>query len=221
MPKPIVCLSEQLSHYLEAFRHCFSKRQWKYFVTVLLGLIECEERKTMTGLLRVVGERISLSGLSRFLNKWPWSVAAVAETWQQRFRQRLAPQVEAEHARLKAARPKRIGRPKATVVTGYLILDDSTHVKRYAQKMGGQGHHYSSIDKCTMPGHSLFQGLYQVEGRQYPLDPQMYIQKAVCEAEQRPFRSKVDLALDVVTTFSPLPDTHTHVLVDSWYVSKR
>ena len=63
MPKPIVCLSEQLRQYLEVFRPCFSRRQWKYFVTVLLGLIECEERKTMTGLLRVVGERISLSGL--------------------------------------------------------------------------------------------------------------------------------------------------------------
>ena len=44
MPKPIVCLSEQLSQYLEAFRGCFSTRQWKYFVTVLLGLIECDGR---------------------------------------------------------------------------------------------------------------------------------------------------------------------------------
>jgi hypothetical protein len=60
MPEPIVCLSQQLGHFLEACRRCFIKRQWKYFVTVLLGLIECEERKPMTGLLRVVGERISL-----------------------------------------------------------------------------------------------------------------------------------------------------------------
>ena len=72
MPKPIVCLSEQLCQYLEAFRSCFSTRQWKYFVTVLLGLIECEERKTMSGMLRVVGEQLSLAGLSRFLNKWRW-----------------------------------------------------------------------------------------------------------------------------------------------------
>ena len=52
MPKPIVCLSAQLRQYLELFRPCFSKRQWKYFVTVLLGLIECEERKTLTRLAR-------------------------------------------------------------------------------------------------------------------------------------------------------------------------
>lgn len=56
---------------MESFRPCFSKRQWKYFVTVLLGLIECEEGKTMTGVLRVVGEHISLSGLSRLMNRWP------------------------------------------------------------------------------------------------------------------------------------------------------
>ncbi|MFQ5612837.1 MAG: hypothetical protein ACE5H9_11955 [Anaerolineae bacterium] len=129
MPKPIVCLSEPLRQYLEAFRHCFSQRQWKYFVTVLLGLIECEERKTLTGLLRVVGERISLSGLSRFMNRWAWPVEEVAQTWQARFGERLAPQVQAEHERLKAKRPKRRGRPKRTVVTGYLILDDSVHKK--------------------------------------------------------------------------------------------
>ncbi len=94
MPKPIVCLSEQLSQYLEAFRDCFSKRQWKYFVTVLLGLIECDGRKTMTGMLRVVGERISLSGFSRFMNKWPWSAVQLPATWQKRFQQRMELLVE-------------------------------------------------------------------------------------------------------------------------------
>jgi hypothetical protein len=220
MPKPIVCLSEQLGHYLEAFRHCFSKRQWKYFVTVLLGLIECEERKTMTGLLRVVGERISLSGLSRFLNKWPWSVAAVAETWQQRFRQRLAPLVEAEHARLKAARPKRIGRPKATVVTGYLIFDDSVHIKPKGRRMGGLGQHYSNTEKKVVTGHCLFTGLYRLLGQRCPLPAQLYRQKSVCEQEGVPFQSKIEMAIKQIQDFVPVRRTHTHVLVDSWYHCK-
>ena len=56
MPKPIVCLSDQLRQFLAAFRTCFTKRQWRYFVIVLLALIECEERRTMTGLLRTIGE---------------------------------------------------------------------------------------------------------------------------------------------------------------------
>jgi hypothetical protein len=48
MPKPIVCLLEALPQYLETFRHGFSQRQSKYFVTVLLGLVECEELKTLS-----------------------------------------------------------------------------------------------------------------------------------------------------------------------------
>ena len=51
---------------------------------VLLELIECEERKTLSGLLRVVGERVSLSSLSRFMNRWSWSGEAVAQTKRQR-----------------------------------------------------------------------------------------------------------------------------------------
>jgi hypothetical protein len=59
MPKPIVCLSEQLCQYLEAFRPCFSKRQWKYFVTVLLGLVECEEWVSKLRLAGVLSHRRS------------------------------------------------------------------------------------------------------------------------------------------------------------------
>jgi hypothetical protein len=101
MPKPIVCLSEQLRQFVEIFHSCFSKRQWKYFVIVLLGLIECEERKTMSGLLRMIGEQVSLSGLSRFLNKWSWSATKVAQSWLLYFRQRMAPLVRVEHSHLK------------------------------------------------------------------------------------------------------------------------
>jgi hypothetical protein len=85
MPKPIVCLSEQLRQFLEIFRSCFSKRQWKYFVTVLLGLIGRKERKTMAGMLRVVAEDVSLSGLSRFLSKWHWKPNHLVQIWLQRF----------------------------------------------------------------------------------------------------------------------------------------
>lgn len=47
----IVCLSDALRQYLEGFLPYFSKRQWKYFVIVLLNLVGCERRKTMSGLL--------------------------------------------------------------------------------------------------------------------------------------------------------------------------
>jgi hypothetical protein len=221
MPKPIVCLSAELRQYMEAFRSCLSKRQWKYFVTVMLGLIECEERRTMTGLRRTVGERVSLSGLSRFLNKWRWSETAVAQTWQERFRQRMEPQVADEHARLAAQRPKRVGRPKATVVTGYLIMDDSIHVKVKGRKMGGLGRHYANSEKRVVSGHCLFSGLYVLLGRRCPLPMRMYRQKAVCQQEGMSFASKIDMAVQQIESFEPVADTQTHVLTDSWYHCQR
>jgi hypothetical protein len=221
MPKPIVCLSEQLRQYLEVFRPCFSRRQWKYFVTVLLGLIECEERKTMTGLLRVVGEHISLSGLSRFLSKWSWSTEQVAQTWIDRFREQMKPAVLAEHARLRAERPKSIGRPRATVVTGYLIFDDSVHTKPKGKKMGGLGWHFSNTERKMVCGHCLMTGLYVLLGRRCLLQAHLYRQQAVCEAEGEPFQSKVGLAVAEIEQFEPVLGTQTHVLIDSWFHCKR
>src|SRR4051794_16826242 len=129
MPKPIICLSDALRQFADAFRPCFSSRQFPYFVIVLWGLIECQERRTLSALVRTVGEVVSVAGVSRFLSRWQWSTTAVTGVWLRRFRDRLRVAVEAEHARQRAERPRRRGHPKATVVTGYLSLDDSVHVK--------------------------------------------------------------------------------------------
>lgn len=221
MPKPIVCLSEPLGQFLEMFRSCFSKRQWKYFVIVLLGLVECEERKTLSGLLRMIGEQVSLAGLSRFLNKWSWSPEKVVETWLRHFRQRLEPLVQTEHTRLKVEQPKRLGRPKQTVVTGFLIFDDSVHEKPKGRKMRGLGRHYSNTEQKVVSGHCLFSGLYVLLGQRCPLEPRMYCQQNVCEQEQQPFQSKVGMAVEEIQNFKPVPGTQTHVLIDSWYHCKQ
>jgi len=217
MPKPIVCLSEALRQYLESFRSCFSKRQWKYFVIVLLGLVECEERKTLSGLRRWVAEHISLSGLSRFMSKWPWSTESVAQTWLAGFRQKQKELVQSEHARQKAALPKSVGRPKATVVTGYLIFDDSVHSKPKGRKMAGLGQHFSNSEQRTVTGHCLFTGLYVLLGQRCPLACQLYRQKAVCQQEGVAFESKIQMATHQIETFEPVAGTQTHVLIDSWY----
>lgn len=220
MPKPIICLSAALRQFAEAFRPCFSKRQWKYFVTVLLGLVECEQRRTLRGLLAGVGEKVSLCGLSRFFTRWRWSAAEVAQTWLKRFREQMQPLVEAEHQRQKAEREKHRGRPRATVVTGYLILDDSVHTKPKGRKMKGLGRHYSSTEKRVVHGHCLFTGLYVLLGRRCPLQPRLYRQKAVCQKEGVAFKSKIDLAVEEIKQFEPVEGTHTHLLVDSWYQCK-
>jgi hypothetical protein len=96
MPKPIICLAAVLSEFAGVFQPCFSNRQYKYFVTVLLALVECQERRTLSALLRCVSPDLTLSGLSRFFNKWRWSPEALAEIWLNRFKVRVRPLVQAE-----------------------------------------------------------------------------------------------------------------------------
>ncbi len=221
MAQPIIMQDGSLRNYLATFRNIFSQPQWKYFVTVLMGMIHCQAARTLSGMLRQVSALVTVSGLSRFLISPAWCVDDLVKARYAFFCMEVTPIVVEAHATQRLQRPKRKGRPTPTVVTGYLILDDSTHVKRYAKKMGGLGWHYSSTDKRTMPGHSLFEGVYVVAGHQFPLSPLMYRQKSVCEREKVPFRSKVDLSVETILEFEPLPDTYTHVLVDSWYVNKR
>lgn len=220
MPIPIVCLDTRVCQWAACFSRCFSKPQYQHFVTVLLGLLLCQEARTLSGVLRQVAGGPSVASLSRFLARAPWEEGAVAHVWRARFDTQVAPLVQAERERQRGARPHRLGRPKEPLVTGYLIGDDSTLAKPKGTKMEGVGHHYSSTADARVRGHSLVQGLYVLQGRRCPLAPRLYQQKGVCAARGVPFRSKIDLMEEHIRTFEPVAGTHTHVLLDSWYGAK-
>ena len=88
---PILCLDDELCHFLEGYRPLMSKPQYQYFVIVLVGLLLCEGRRTLVGLLEQVAERTSLSGLSWFLAEAPWDSQAVGKRWLKDFRAKMQP----------------------------------------------------------------------------------------------------------------------------------
>lgn len=220
MPVPIICLDEELCHFVERYREHMSKPQYQYLVTVLLGLMLCESRRTLSNLLHQVAEPASLAGISRFLSQAPWQERALAEQWLKNFREQLQPLVAAEQERQRLEQPKRRGRHKQPLVTGYLIGDDSTMHKPKGKKMQGLGRHHSTTEHKRIVGHSLVQGLYVLQGRRCPLMPQLYRQQQVCEAEEVVFQSKIDLMIESISSFEPVAGTRTHVLLDSWYGAK-
>jgi hypothetical protein len=220
MPVPIVCLDEELCHFVQRYQEQFSKPQYQHLLTVLLGLMLCEGRRTLSNLLHQVGEASSLAAMSRFLSEAPWREEAVAGQWLKDFCEQLQPQVAAEQERQRRLHPKRRGRRKQPLVTGYLIGDDSTMHKSKGKKMQGLGKHHSTTENKRVVGHSLVEGLYVLLGRRCPLWPQLYRQQRVCEAEDVPFRSKIDLMIGSIESFEPVEGTRTHVLLDSWYSAK-
>jgi hypothetical protein len=86
MPLPILWAYECLQQYLMSYRELFSKPQYKSFVIVLLGFIQCQQARPLSGLQRGVAGRGSLSGLSRFFARAPWDPEALVTCWQERFR---------------------------------------------------------------------------------------------------------------------------------------
>lgn len=221
MRVPIVCVDARVRQYAQTFADCFSRPQFQHEVHVLVGLLLCQGKRTLTGLLSCVAVTSSLASLSRFLSEAPWSSSEVAAKWRERFDRTLAPQVVQHHADHRAAQPRRVGRPKASVVIGYLIGDDSTCHKMRGKKMEGLGYHYSTTASATVKGHSLVQSLYVLLGRRCPLEPQLYRQKKTCQAEGVKFASKVELMEATIREFEPVADTVTHVLLDAWYSAKR
>src|SRR5947209_4264667 len=125
MPVPIVCLDARVRQWLETFRPCLSKPQYQHFVTVLLGLLLCQETRTLSGVLRGVAGGPSLASVSRFLARAPWRPAALVQTWLGRFRTQMEPLVQAERQRPRPTRPSRRGRPPARVVP---VAGTRTHV---------------------------------------------------------------------------------------------
>jgi len=98
-----------MEEFLEQFRPCFSKPQFRNFSTYILGLVTCEDkRKNVEAINRCFVEARDQSTLNRFLTASPWSL------------QRL------EDQRLALAR-ENLPVPEGS--TGYLIIDDTLNKK--------------------------------------------------------------------------------------------
>src|SRR5215470_4922512 len=164
MPVPIICLDARVRQFAKQFRPCLNKPQYQHFVTVLLGLLLCQEQRTLSGLLRQIAGEPKPWGLSRFLAQAPWEADRIVVQWWTGFRGQMQPKVAAELERQRQQRGIRRGRPKTPVVTGYLIGDDSTMQKRKGKKMEGLGKHHSTTEGKRVLGHSLVQGLYVLLG---------------------------------------------------------
>ncbi len=221
MPTPIICLDQPLRQFAAAFRPCFSKPQWQHFVTVLLALLLCREARTLTALYRAVRAPGSYAALTRFLASAAWQPQLLVAQWLARWARQLVPLVQAERTRCRQAAPPRRGRLPQAVVTGYLLGDDSTMHKPQGRKMEALGRHYSTTAGKPVPGHSLVAGLYLLLGRRVPLAPRLYRTQAAAAAEGVPFVDKLDLMVELITTFQPVAATASHVVLDSWYACAR
>ncbi|HEY1348423.1 MAG TPA: hypothetical protein VGF67_02210 [Ktedonobacteraceae bacterium] len=210
MPQPMIGLDKEVRHVAERFHPQFSQPQEQSFVTVRPGLMECEGRRTRSGLRSNVGPPPRLSGLSRLFSDAPWYCEQVVSRWQRHVRTEMHPQVEAEWERQRDPQPKRRGRPKEPLVTG----EDATMSQPNGRKREGLGTPHWTTPDQRIVGHRLVQGLSVRVDRTCPLAAHRYRQAKICEAEEVPFSCTIELRETQIRDGEPVAGRQTPILLD-------
>jgi hypothetical protein len=188
-----------LTGLLEEYKPCFSKPQFRNFSTYTLGLIACEGKKNIDAINRCFINAKDQSSLNRFLTHSPWSL------------QRL------ENKRLQLARTRL---PTVEGSTGYFIIDDTIN-RKTGKHMEEAGYHFDSAEGKAVWGHDIVTTHY-VNGKiQYPVRLSLYLKKETCRKEQHVFKTKIELAIEQINTFTPPAGTKTIVPFDSWYFCRQ
>ena len=197
-----------LSQFLSEFRAAFgNKAQFRHFQHYVIALLIYLGDKNLSGLSRAIPDGRHESSLYRFLSQGKWDAEQVKQIRLNQLNRK---------ARRALAKQQRRGK-KATV---YLIIDDSL-VEKSGKTMTGVAQHRSHKTNKLVLGHVWVSAQLVVAGYSYPLDWSLYRRKIECEANEIPFRSKPDIAREMIEQYQPLPNTQTIVLTDSWYADQK
>jgi SRSO17 transposase len=207
MLQAIVENNRILSQFLSEFRDAFAnKAQFRHFQHYVIALMIYLGDKNLSGLSRAIPDGRHESSLYRFLSQAKWDTHKVKQVRLEQLNRK---------ARRALAKQQRNGK-KATV---YLIIDDSL-VEKSGKTMAGVAKHRSHKDKKSVLGHVWVSAQLVVAGSSYPLDWCLYRRQSECEANGVLFRSKPQIALEMIKQYQPLPNTETVVLTDSWYANQ-
>lgn len=208
MLETIVENNRILSQFLSEFRAAFAnKAQFRHFQHYVIALMIYLGDKNLSGVSRAIPDGRHESSLYRFLSQAKWDAEQVK-------------QVRLEQLNRKARRALAKQQCKGKKATVYLIIDDSL-VEKSGKTMTGVAKHRSHKTNKLVLGHVWVSAQLVVAGYSYPLDWCLYRRKVECEANGVTFRSKPEIAREIIEQYQPLPDTQTIVLTDSWYADQH
>jgi len=179
---------------LKAYRPCFSKPQWNHFNTYLSGLLLGEKgEKNIQDIAGNLLDGGDQSSLNRFITKHRWNLH------------------QFNAIRLRECLHNRKG--------GILSLDD-TLIEKTGKVMGGVGYLYDSSQKKNVLCHDIVSTFYRSSTEQLPLYFEPYVKKEVAEITGMWFRTKIQIALDLLQQ-SLAQVTPAAIVFDEWYMSQE
>ncbi|RAU90703.1 IS701 family transposase [Paenibacillus sp. YN15] len=203
----MVSLYLPLVKFILALKLEFSKPQLGHLFTLVHGIILCAGRKNITQVQQAAKSNRHLSSTTNFLNHAPWCVNRM---------QRRRMDMILNRIRTKRAKQ---GERRNLV---FLIVDDTCCKKDPStKKMEALSFQYSHEAGKSVWCHCLVTAHVVANGCSYAWDYRPYYQEAYCQAQRIPFKSKNDLALEIIEAFPASEEEQVYVLMDSWYTSEK
>lgn len=184
--KDSLAIGEQLAPY----RACFSKPKWGHFQTYINGLILGDDGdKNVMDIAGFALDGKSQSSLNRFLHRSGPAVRA------------------ADRLRLKMSMSGRKG--------GCLIIDD-TLIEKTGKHMEGAGFMFDHCQNRNVWSHNFVNCVWSDGTRTVPLTFRTYLKDDVARKMNRPFRTKVELAIQLIEEAKCWSEPE-FVLFDAWF----
>jgi len=174
---------------LRSFNLLLSKPQQDNLARLVIGSMACEGEKNVKGIGSSFIPWKDQSSLNRFITDAKWDYRALND--------RRVKLVE-EELRLTGA-------------SECMLLLDDTVVERYGGE--GVGYHHDS-KHGLVKGHCYVTALCLCSDVGYPTDLMLYMPEG---SSEKPFRSKIDLACELIDAFKP-PSKNVSVAFDEWYL---
>jgi hypothetical protein len=193
----------ELEPFLATLRPFFSRNQFRHFTRYVVGLIGAK-RKTIKTIARSTVNSFDQSSLNRFINSEVWDTDVLAK-----------------------ASMKMLTDDHGSCCSGgvvFVIIDD-TLLEKSGESMDSVGYLYSNKEGESILSHDLVSMLLVCScGQVVPIDLRQYVKAKVCKEEKREFRTRVELATEMIDSLSlpySLSRKKVVVLFDSWYLCRE
>lgn len=195
---PIIGFPNVVGEFAGFFRQVFSWNQFGRFKQYLSSLITGRKPTVRSMASRLV-DPVDQSSLNRFLTLYEWDEEKLNG-------RRLETLQSIEEMRWRGE--------------GVTALDDSL-LPKTGRKMPGAGKFWDPSSKSYVHAQCLVTSHYVDLEKDYPVDFRQYFKNGSREARENGFRSKVDLAMELMDGCERMGVAAENYVFDAWYLSKR
>lgn len=177
----------------------FSKPQEKHFRNIVPSIIDFEGRHTISKLNASQLNGTDVSNDIKFIRNSNWSEKGLLDLYR-----------------------RQVFHHAGKTSTGILAIDDTLIEKStMTKKMEGLIFHYSHTKGKSTYGHCLVSSHYRYGDISIPYNFDFYLNKKQAKKLNTPFKTKVEIAQELIEDFKPFGREKVYITMDSWYTSKE